>query len=98
MTTTCHITVVCGKQGHASCRTLLLQHGLFHVSVEFPGEYETVTKMREILATLNVRAITRYKIVVSVCLNQVIFYDLRLSLFHARRQCHFPLLCPLRSS
>ena len=34
-TTTCLITVVGGKQGHARCKIPLLQQSLFFVSVEF---------------------------------------------------------------
>ena len=39
------ITVVGGKQGHASCGILSLQQSLF-LSVKFHGDHRTVTKLR----------------------------------------------------
>ena len=44
--TTCLKTVVGGNQGHASCKTPLLQQSPFFVSVRFHGDHMTVTKLR----------------------------------------------------
>ena len=44
VTTTCHKTVVGGRQGHAPCRILLLHKACFCVSVEFHGDHITATR------------------------------------------------------
>ena len=43
-TTTCHKTVVGGKQGNAAYKIFLLQRSLFFVSVEFHGDHTADTK------------------------------------------------------
>ena len=56
VTTTCHETVVGGKQGHAPCKILLLHQSFtsihsfipsitFSMPVKFYGDHETDTKM-----------------------------------------------------
>ena len=56
--TTCLKTVVVGKQGHASCKILLLDKAFF-VAVEFHGDHKIATKLRSNLATLSFGDITK---------------------------------------
>ena len=43
-TATCLKTVVVGKEGHAPCNILWLQH-IFFMLVEFNGDHKTVRKL-----------------------------------------------------
>ena len=43
--TTCHKTMIGGKQGHAPCKILSLQQSLFLLD-KFHADYKTVTKIR----------------------------------------------------
>ena len=66
-TTVCLITVIWGKQGHATCRIFLLQQSLFFVPVECHGDTKNCYQDEVSMAKLSFGDVARYKAVVSVC-------------------------------
>ena len=71
-TSTCHKTVVGGKQGHASCIILLLQQNPFLCQLDFMEIIRLSLKAELNLANLSFGDITRFKTVESVSSSMII--------------------------